>query len=243
MHPGFVPDGKQLCIWMSAGLLTYKLCDREFECDHCPLDAALRGIPSASPRQEVLLAPNRDARVFPDDRFYTEGHSWVQVAGGPEGRRLRVGIDAFAAAIIGRCCGVSWRDLETTLSRGETVCQVDLGFGILPVRVPLRGTVAGGNESLENNPCQVVTAPYGDGWIVELLAADPTELHGLMTAEAARENMRLDLRWFRRRVATQLFQDAIGVGRSLADGGEPLPDLRQMLGGHRYLDILRELIH
>ncbi len=30
------------CIWMLAGVLTYRLCDREYDCERCPLDAALR---------------------------------------------------------------------------------------------------------------------------------------------------------------------------------------------------------
>ena len=243
MHHGFVPDGKQSCMWMTAGLLTYKLCDRDFDCDHCPLDAALRGNAQASAHREILLAPDRDTPSFPDDRLYSDGHSWVQMLGEPDGRRLRFGLDAFAAAIIGRCSGVYRRGAQTVLARGETVCQVDLGFGILSVRVPVRATVVRGNESLEDSPCQLVTSPYGDGWICELMAVDRAEVQGLMKAETARENMRLDLQWFRRRVATQLFHDATGVGRSLPDGGEPLPDLRQMLGGDSYMDLLRELIH
>lgn len=31
------------CVWMQAGVVGYKLCDREFDCDRCPFDAALRG--------------------------------------------------------------------------------------------------------------------------------------------------------------------------------------------------------
>lgn len=31
------------CVWMQAGVVGYKLCDREFDCDQCPFDAALRG--------------------------------------------------------------------------------------------------------------------------------------------------------------------------------------------------------
>jgi hypothetical protein len=40
-----------------------------------------------------------------------------------------------------------------------------------------------------------------------------------------------------------LADDAGRVGRTLADGGEMLTDLRQMLGGPKYLDIIREFIH
>jgi hypothetical protein len=34
------------CVWMDAGVVNYKLCDRGFDCDRCPLDQALHGRPS-----------------------------------------------------------------------------------------------------------------------------------------------------------------------------------------------------
>lgn len=34
----------QACVWMSAGVLRFWLCDRGFDCDRCPLDAALRRV-------------------------------------------------------------------------------------------------------------------------------------------------------------------------------------------------------
>jgi hypothetical protein len=33
----------QACVWMAAGVIRFWLCSRDFECDDCPLDAALRG--------------------------------------------------------------------------------------------------------------------------------------------------------------------------------------------------------
>ena len=33
----------QPCVWMCAGVLRYRLCPNDFDCDNCLLDAALRG--------------------------------------------------------------------------------------------------------------------------------------------------------------------------------------------------------
>jgi len=33
---------KQQCIWMSNGILEYKLCDRNFECENCHIDMGMR---------------------------------------------------------------------------------------------------------------------------------------------------------------------------------------------------------
>jgi hypothetical protein len=40
---GTVPAETKECIWMSAGVLSYRLCDRAFDCEHCLLDKALHG--------------------------------------------------------------------------------------------------------------------------------------------------------------------------------------------------------
>ena len=36
MNPGLIP-----CVWMQAGVVDYKLCDRDYDCEHCPFDEAL----------------------------------------------------------------------------------------------------------------------------------------------------------------------------------------------------------
>lgn len=34
------------CVWMDAGVVNYKLCDRGYDCERCPLDLALHRRPS-----------------------------------------------------------------------------------------------------------------------------------------------------------------------------------------------------
>ncbi len=43
------------CVWMLAGVLSYRLCNRAFECDRCPLDRALR--------EEALAARGSSKRL------------------------------------------------------------------------------------------------------------------------------------------------------------------------------------
>jgi hypothetical protein len=100
------------------------------------------------------------------------------------------------------------------------------------------------NQALSDHPEHIVTAPYTEGWIAELVAEDLADLDQLAPADLSRERSRLDLQRFRRRVAMQLLADDAGrVGRTLADGGQMLTDLRRILGGPKYLDLVRELIY
>jgi glycine cleavage system H protein len=238
-----LPDGAQPCVWMSAGLVTYKICDREFQCDRCPLDAGLREGTLVGSHGEGRLTPRGNVGLFPEDRRYSRGHSWLKAVGRREDGRQRFGLDAFAAAIIGHCAGVSWEVSARTVSQDEAICQIDLGLGMLSVRAPLRGVVVDGNQSLHREPGLLVTAPYEEGWILEFQVADVAELSGLMTAEVARDKARMDLRRFRRRLAVQLFADGQAVEQGMPDGGELITDVRQMLGGSAYLDLVGELIH
>jgi glycine cleavage system H protein len=218
---------------MSAGLVGYRLCDREFDCERCPLDAALRG---QGPSWTDTGGPAPHAVHFPDDRRYARGHTWVQAAG----TGTRIGIDAMAAALLGRPTEV-WLADGAAPSRGEPLCGLGLSCGALSLAAPVSGRDAVLNPALAEAPGLAADDPYGTGWLVELRhAAAPSDL---VTADAAREATRLDLRHLRRRVALDLLKDLDPVGATLPDGGEASPDLRRMLGPGRYLALVRELVH
>ena len=230
MHPSPATEPAPLCIWMSAGLIRYRLCDRGFDCEHCPLDAALRGDATAAPAPEPALgAAAGSAPRFPDDRFYLPGHQWLQEL--PDG--LRYGIDALAAALVGAPRAVAWRD-----DAEKVVCELDLWCGLLPLAAAPRGRWRR-NPQLAEHPELLASDPYGAGWTLESAGAAPPQ--GL-DAAAARAGAALDLRHLRRRIALEMLSDD-EIGITLADGGEPVTDLRGLLGGQRYLALLRELVH
>jgi hypothetical protein len=57
-----IPESKKKCVWMEAGLVSYKICDRNFECESCPLDYGLRGSYDKAvlnqPKQKTLKLRN-----------------------------------------------------------------------------------------------------------------------------------------------------------------------------------------
>ncbi len=248
-HP-VVPLHCQPCVWMSAGVVRYKLCNRNFDCEHCPLDAGLRGAAWPAADELPLQSPPVESEAFAGDRRYADGHCWVQEISQAPLRRVRFGLDAFAAALIGHSEGVRCRESETTLTPGETAFEIDLGLGTLPVGSPLHCVVVRGNSMLETQPEKVVTDPYGEGWIVEAVAIDPAESDPVFSRDEASQRSKEDLQRFRKRFhrtitpSHRLAQsEAARLGPTMADGGEPYSDLRQRLGGTVYVTLLRELIH
>jgi glycine cleavage system H protein len=239
--PAGLGDLAPPCIWMSAGLLTYKLCDREYDCERCPLDAALRGeslLPERGPE------PVRAAVGFPADRLYAPGHAWLQRRDG--GEVVRLGLDGFAAVLLGRPLEVRFPEIGSHLEPGAPACEVGLAAGTLALSAPFPARVLRGNQRLARDADLVASSPYDDGWLLELepLAPRSTALApGLTSSAAARERAALDLRRFRRQAAFHLLADSAELGPTLQDGGTPLTDLRRILGRRAYLELLREFVH
>lgn len=229
------------CIWMTAGLLTYRLCDRGLDCERCPLDAALRREPTGDMAFTSLRVPEL-TRAFPNDRLYSTGHLWVQTAGGSESPYLRVGIDAFAAVVIGSCRKVSCQRADCRLEAGDAMATIDLGLGALTIGAPIAGRAVEQNPLLSHDASLVVSQPYGLGWIAHVAGELPTDLSHLLPFDAARDQALSHLTRLRRRVATQLLAEE-GEGLSMANGGELACDLRAVLAGTNYLNLLQELIH
>ncbi|HEX6851361.1 MAG TPA: hypothetical protein VF139_08115 [Candidatus Polarisedimenticolaceae bacterium] len=225
------------CIWMSAGLVTYKLCDRAFDCERCPLDLALSGA-GREPEQHE----GAGAVEFPDDLAFAPGHTWLRPAGGEASTRFRFGIDALAALLVGRTAGFRCDADDRLVAAGETLGTLDVDAGALALAAPIAGRVRRGNPVLADDPALASREPYGRGWLVELAAERPEDAGGLLRSETAREQAALDLRHFRRRIALELLADPDDVGPTLADGGERITDVRRLLGPAAYLRLLQELV-
>lgn len=228
----------QTCVWMNAGLLAYKLCDRNFDCEHCPLDAALRGDAGASRHD----APTHLSVTYPDDRLYTKGHTWLRSAGGSEDP-MRFGIDAFAALFVGTTRHLRWRPVPNPIGAGQTICVLELGDGDMPLGMPVPGSVVRWNEAVRERPESLVEDPYGEGWIVELHAHSRDELDALLRSEDVRRQTRLDVRRFRRHVGFELLLRGDGADASTTLDNDTVTDLRGMLGGSTFLALARDLIH
>jgi len=234
-----MPQGVMPCVWMSAGLVSFKLCDREGDCESCPFDRAMRGLAplpqaaSGTGAAEESQAPWR----FPADRGYHPGHGWAQVAG--EGR-LRLGVDAAVARLWDHPSRVILPPLGSCLAAGETACWLEDGTELLPLPAPVAGTVVARNPRLTTDPALVTRSPYDTGWLFEI---EEGKTSGpLLEPEQARDAAESALTAFHTAATRALRRGQDQVGPTLQDGGEPLNDLRAMLGASRYAVLVRRAL-
>lgn len=223
-----LPDDARPCVWMTAGLVAWKLCDRDFACERCPLDQALRG-GGARPQHASLHEP-ATSLAFPDDRRYHRLHGWVADAGNG---RVRVGLDAFAVRLLDRMTSIVLPAPDTRVEQGRTACWVADDAELLPLCAPVSGTVTTTNHLVQEQPGVVAASPYDRGWLYEVARPEPGAPDDVLSGCGMRARAEVQLRRLRRRVCANLAPDA-RVGATMADGGVRLHDLRRVLGTGRY---------
>lgn len=161
------------CVWMQAGVVDYKLCDRNYDCDHCPFDEALHTRSNQQP-----LPANRDhsestvvqgCRVEPD-LFYHPDHSWARIE---EDGMVRAGLDDFGQRILGRAYSVSLPALGTRVQPESGCLRLTHQSGFSALAAPAAGHVREINSKLLQRPALISRDPYGQGW---LMLIEPDDL-------------------------------------------------------------------
>ena len=122
--------------------------------------------------------------VIPEDLRYTAEHEWVSVV---DGGAVRVGITHFAQDALGDIVYVQLPESGAAVAAGESLGEIESTKSVSELYAPLAGTVSARNEVLVDTPEVINTDPYGSGWLVEIVPADPAAVDGLLSADAYRE--------------------------------------------------------
>lgn len=233
-----MPDSMP-CIWMSAGLVAYKLCDREYDCESCPFDAAMRGCAATTPT--VPTPTDMPEPEFPGDRHYHRGHLWVRSVGSC---RVRIGLDAFGAELLRRAlCGTGALLLPrpgTPARAGHPLCWIHDEAEIVALRSPITGRVTVTHGLVRHRPELLFEDPYGDGWLAELrVGARAAERNRALLGPARIRELSLEQRNALGDAVHTFVQAAgVGVGPTMQDGGESTRDPRTVLGARRYYEVI-----
>jgi glycine cleavage system H protein len=119
---------------------------------------------------------------IPSDLRYSTDHEWVRV----DGSFVTIGITEYAQDALGDVVFVEMPEQGAAVAAGETFSEVESTKSVSDIYAPVTGSVTAVNEALESQPELVNSDPYGDGWICRIEMSDPSELDGLMDADAYR---------------------------------------------------------
>lgn len=118
------------------------------------------------------------ALSFPGDCRYADSHEYVRL----EGERLRLGLSAFAIDQLGDIVFVELPEVGATLTQGASFGSVESVKAVEDLLAPVTGVVLARNEAVLSSPEELQNDPYGEGWLLLLQPADPSQLEGLMDA-------------------------------------------------------------
>ncbi len=242
-------DGR--CIWMTAGVISYKLCPINYDCEHCELDKAMRShVGSRKIRSKAEQHRSQSLRESeecpvpgsgknPPLLFFTftpvemrEGvylhpsHLWAQPL---EGRKWRIGVDELLAYVLPLPAKLQFSELENDLTQDQVFGKILSSAGMVFLATPLSGHLVQINSGLAQHPELVQEDPYGKGWLATIERTESrTELEKFFTGVSARRYLLEEaqhLNFFLRHRGVEVNQ----IGHTLPDGGVNIKYLRQVL--------------
>ncbi|MGD0174867.1 MAG: glycine cleavage system protein GcvH [Anaerolineales bacterium] len=114
---------------------------------------------------------------IPKDLRYTKTDEWIRVEGG----EATMGISDYAQSQLSDIVYVEvLPKASDVLVKGKPVASVESVKAASEVYLPAGGSVTKVNAALSATPELVNKDPYGEGWMVKITLADPTEINSLM---------------------------------------------------------------
>ncbi len=257
-------DAQNRCIWMTAGVISFKLCPFNFDCEHCDFDKAMRShVRSEKIRAKVKrhraktqVKSKAVARASPDSEktvlFFTfsvgklekrvclhPAHLWaLQI----EAQKWKVGADKLLAYILPPPAKFEWYDLNKNVSQDQVFGRIVTQAGSVPLTIPLSGRLIQTNPKLTQHPELVQQDPYGEGWLATIeWSQKHSELEKFYTGFAGRrflEEEAQHLKFLLKHRGIEVDQ----IGDTLRDGGVDIKYLHQVLPAELCLKLAGELI-
>jgi glycine cleavage system H protein len=171
---------------------------------------------------------------IPEDYCFHPGHTWVLKEGG---ENARVGIDSFAANLLGTIEHVDVIGLNRWVRQGQKLVTIRSGGQNFELVSPVEGVVMAVNKDAAQDPGLIARDPYQSGWIAIVKSPD------LVTNKKNLVQGGMVAPWLQNSV-TQLNGMVAQLAPTMAaDGGLPLsgllarvaPELREKLAKEFFL--------
>ena len=123
------------------------------------------------------------AESYPDDLKYHEEHDWARI----EGDEAVLGVTWYAQDALGELVHYEAPDVGAPISKDSSYGEVESVKAVSDLVSPLSGEVLEVNGRVVDAPETVNEDPYGNGWLLRIRVADPSEADALLDAGAYRE--------------------------------------------------------
>ena len=121
----------------------------------------------------------------PNDLRYTKEHEYVRTT--DEDGVVEVGITDYAQGELGDVVFVELPGVGDRFEQMQVFGTIEAVKAVSELFSPLSGEVVAINDAIDSSPGIINSDPFGEGWMIRLRVEDPSQLDGLLTADAYRD--------------------------------------------------------
>jgi glycine cleavage system H protein len=124
---------------------------------------------------------------YPPDLLYHAEHDWARIdpdGSDPAHPIATLGITWYAQDALGEVVFFEPPVVGTVLAKDAPYAEVESVKAVSDVVAPLSGEIVEVNQGLAENPATINEDPYGEGWLVKVRLADPSERDSLLDADS-----------------------------------------------------------
>lgn len=228
-----IPEGENKCVWMKTGLVSYKLCDKNYHCEACPFDRAMRngGSDAASdstmPEDEGSLCGDSSSEAQSGSFLFHPDHCWVKVE---THERVKIGLDSLITMLLSNVRLAVLPAAGSFVEAGECFAHIIMEDFVFPVISPLSGVIVETNQRLHNAPGLLASDPEREGWIAAIRPDNlENDLKRLFFGRKAITWKQREENDISSRLYSLMKNSCSPIGPTMQDGGLPLTNLRDML--------------
>ena len=116
----------------------------------------------------------------PTDLKYHPEHDWARIEAG----HATLGITWYAQDSLGEVVFFEPPEVGSEIVKDEPYTEVESVKAVSDVYAPLSGEITEVNEKAGESPETINDDPYGDGWLVKVRLADPSQTGELLDVGA-----------------------------------------------------------
>lgn len=106
---------------------------------------------------------------IPHGYAFHPGHTWLNDEGH---QNARIGMDAFAANLVGQIDSIEFAELNRWVRQGQRLCTLKHDDRKVDLLSPVEGVLTSVNDQLLKNPGVAIKDPYNTGWLCTIKAPE-----------------------------------------------------------------------
>jgi hypothetical protein len=222
------------CVWMTSGVIDYKLCDNSFDCENCSFDKVIRNLSSKKETQfnGIVNTANTilnklQSLKYDENIIYLKNNL---IAKEICANTFYLGINPILVCMLDNVTSMTTDECRKDIASGQQIIQINGYWGSVSISSPIDLLIYNKVGNPTDNPSK-------SEWFA-IVGAQHKKVVTLNLNQNEWNNMHANAI----SAITEIKTHVPKVGDTMMDGGSQIKFLYQLVGNKRYIDILSSVI-